>query len=225
MYKREEYLNNDTREVIGIAYSSKNEIFFIEEYLGKKISMIPSDSDFQIVVNELSSHDCRFECAGFDNMTDDDIDDIFSPFLSKEKMEELRADLWNEDTELDLLFDEEEEEVLGPPKPNIPKKRLIEGLTLEWADFENRTFSSFQLSHFSLYNVTFKNCTLDNIDCQSGRFVACKFEDCNIISFSGEGYGFRECEFIRCKWSGNECIDDCYYYSNCKYTDCEENYD
>ena len=120
--------------------------------------------------------------------------------------------------------DEEAEEVLGPPKPNIPKKRLIEGLTLEWANFENRTFSHFQLSHFSLYNVTFKNCTLDRIDCQIGRFIACKFEDCNIISFSGEGYGFRECEFIRCKWSGNECIDDCYYYSNCKYTDCEENY-
>ena len=98
--------------------------------------------------------------------------------------------------------DEEAEEVLGPPKPNIPKKRLIEGFTLEWANFENRTF----------------------IDCQIGRFIACKFEDCNIISFSGEGYGFRECEFIRCKWSGNECIDDCYYYSNCKYTDCEENY-
>ena len=134
----------------------------------------------------------------------------------------------DDDQEFDLSWidnDEEAEEVLGPPKPNIPKKRLIEGLTLEWADFENRTFSSFQLSHFSLYNVTFKNCTLDNIDCQSGRFIACKFEDCNIISFSGEGYGFRECEFIRCKWSGNECIDDCYYYSNCKYTDCEENYD
>lgn len=225
MYKREEYLNNDTREVIGIAYSSKNEIFFIEEYLGKKISMIPSDSDFHIVVNELSSHDCRFECAGFDNMTDDDIDDIFSPFLSKEKMEELRADLWNEDTELDLLFDEEEEEVLGPPKPNIPRKRLIEGLTLEWANFETRTFSNFRLSHFNFYNVIFKNCTLDNIDCWSGRFIACKFENCEILSFSGEGYAFRECEFTECRFGGIDYVDDVYHISNCKHINCTYDYD
>ena len=128
-----------------------------------------------------------------------------------------------DDIFLDLLDDEED--IVSSPQALPPKKRLIEGLTLEYAEFFDRTFTGFQLGHFTLYNVTFRNCTFEHIDCQCGKFIACKFEDCSIISSSGEGYGFRECEFTRCKWSGNECIDDVYYYSNCKYTDCEENYD
>jgi len=120
---------------------------------------------------------------------------------------------------------DDEEDIVFSPQALPPKKRLIEGLTLEYAEFVDRTFTGFQLGHFNLYNVTFRNCTFDHIDCQCGKFIACKFEDCSIISFSGEGYEFRECEFTRCKWSGNECIDDCFYHSNCKYTDCEENYD
>lgn len=128
-----------------------------------------------------------------------------------------------DDIFLDLLDDEED--IVSSPQALPPKKRLIEGLTLEYAEFFDRTFTDLQLGHFMFYNVTFRNCTFDHIDCQCGKFIACTFEDCNIISFSGEGYGFRECEFTRCKWSGNECIDDCFYYSNCKYTDCEENYD
>ncbi|WP_303838750.1 hypothetical protein [Ruminococcus flavefaciens] len=132
----------------------------------------------------------------------------------------------DQDIDLDWGDDyEEEEEILGPPKPNIPKKRLIEGLTLEWADFENRTFSSFQLSHFSLYNVTFKNCTLDNIDCWDGRFIACKFENCEILSFSGERYAFRECEFIECRFGGIDYVDDEYHISNCKHINCTTDYD
>lgn len=123
------------------------------------------------------------------------------------------------------IADDEEEELAHPPLTVRPKRQLIEGLTMEYAEFTDRTFSGFQLGHFSFYNVTFRNCTFDIIDCQSGRFVACKFEDCNIISFSGEGYGFRECEFTRCRWSGVPCLDDCFYYSNCKYTDCTEDYD
>ena len=124
----------------------------------------------------------------------------------------------------DDCFDDEEDIIPAPIMPP-PKKRLIEGMTLESAEFEDRTFADFQIGHFMFYNVTFKNCTFEHIDCQCGKFIACVFEDCNIISFSGEGYGFRECEFVRCKWSGNECIDDVFYYSNCKYIDCEENYD
>jgi len=121
--------------------------------------------------------------------------------------------------------DEETEGVLGPPKPNIPRKRLIEGLTLEWTTFENRTFSHFQLSKFSLYNVTFNNCTLEDIDCQDGRFVACIFENCEILSFSGEGYAFRECEFTKCKFGGIQYVDGAYHISNCKHTDCTTDYD
>jgi len=128
-----------------------------------------------------------------------------------------------DDIFLDLLDDEED--IVSSPQALPPKKRLIEGLTLEYAEFFNRTFTDFQLGHFMFYNVTFRNCIFEHIDCQCGKFIACKFEDCSIISFSGEGYEFRECEFTRCKWSGNECIDDCFYHSNCKYTDCEENYD
>ena len=136
--------------------------------------------------------------------------------------------LFGNDFDLDFeeLTDDDEEEITAYPTATIePRRRLIEGLTMEYAEFVGRTFSGFQLAHFSLYGVTFRNCTFDNIDCQAGRIIACKFEDCNIISFSGEGYSFRECEFTRCKWSGNQYVDDVFFYSNCKYTDCTEEYD
>ena len=135
------------------------------------------------------------------------------------------SDFGFEEDDIFLGLLDDEDNVISHYQPLPPKKRLIEGLTLEYAEFVDRTFTGFQLGHFTLYNVTFRNCTFDHIDCQCGKFIACTFEDCNFISFSGEGYGFRECEFTRCKWSGNECIDDCFYHSNCKYTDCEENYD
>ena len=129
----------------------------------------------------------------------------------------------------DFIFgtfeDEEDEEDVYTPLTVKPESQLIEGLTMEGAKFAFLSESLSPEEVFSFYNVTFRNCTFDSIDCQSGRFVACKFEDCNIISFSGEGYGFRECEFTRCRWSGKQFIDDCFYYSNCKYTDCTEDYD
>ena len=107
MYKRVEYLNNDTDEVIAIAYASQTDIFFIEEFQGKKVSMIPSDNDFKMIADDLSSHACRFECVGLDSMTEADIDDLFSPFLSKERMDELRAELMQEEDDFDSLFDED----------------------------------------------------------------------------------------------------------------------
>ena len=129
----------------------------------------------------------------------------------------------------DFIFgtfeDEEDEEPVYTPLTVKPESQLIEGLTMEGAKFADRTFTGFRLGYFSLCRVTFRNCTFDPIDCWNGRFIACKFEDCDIISFSGEGYEFRECEFTRCRWSGKQFIDDCFYYSNCKYTDCTEDYD
>ena len=135
------------------------------------------------------------------------------------------SDFGFEEDDIFLGLLDDEEDIVSSPQALPPKKRLIEGLTLEYSEFFDRKFTDFQLGHFMFYNVTFRNCIFEHIDCQCGKFIACTFKDCNIISFSGEGYGFRECEFTRCNWSGNECIDDVYYYSNCKYTDCEENYD
>lgn len=152
-----------------------------------------------------------------------DKDEIFENYDDENEIDLFGYDI---DSDFEELTDDDDEEITAYPTATIePRKRLIEGLTMECAEFEGRTFSRFQLAHFSLYGVTFRNCTFDKIDCQAGRFIACKFEDCNIISFSGEGYSFRECEFTRCKWSGFQCVDDVFFYSNCKYTDCTEEYD
>lgn len=131
------------------------------------------------------------------------------------------TDDFDPDDIFDSDYDDDEEPTVIPE----PCRKLLEGLTMEYAEFNDRRFSSFRLGHFTFYNVTFNNCTFEDIDCQCGKFIACKFNDCNIVSFSGEGYGFRECEFTRCKWSGIQYVDDCFYSSNCKYTDCTEDYD
>ena len=106
-----------------------------------------------------------------------------------------------------------------------PRKRQIEGLTMENAEFADRTFGNFSLGNVTFYNVSFKNCTFDRIYCESAKFIHCEFEDCNTNFFSGEGYGFIDCIFTRCHWLSSNCIDDCYYYRKCEYNDCHVDFD
>lgn len=106
-----------------------------------------------------------------------------------------------------------------------PRKRQIEGLTMENAEFADRTFGNFYLENVTFNNVSFKNCTFDRIYCEIAKFIHCEFEDCNIIYFSGEGYGFTDCIFTRCHWLSSNCIDDCYFYRKCEYNDCQVDFD
>lgn len=159
----------------------------------------------------------------FEMPTDNSAEEEMDDFLRDFDIIEDNPDLLNSNDD-DFMFGCDDEDIILGQPTFVPKKRLIEGLTMEHGEFADRAFSDFQLGHFMLYNITFKNCTFDRIDCQSGKFAACKFVDCDIISFSGEGYEFRECEFTRCHWSGHKCLDDCFYFSNCKYTDCTEDY-
>ena len=152
-----------------------------------------------------------------------DKDEMFDDFRFDDD-DDLDFDI-NDDDSLDKPIFDVHFDVDDTPYPPVtlnPGKRIVGGMTLERAEFTDRTFSEFELNEFTLYNVAFRNCTFDRIYCESGKFIACKFEDCNIISFAGEGYRFRDCEFIRCKWSGNECMDDDYFYYNCEYTDCTD---
>lgn len=123
-------------------------------------------------------------------------------------------------------LDEEEE---GPPcvkaEPYIPKPQRIEGLTIEQAEFENRTFEKFCLAYYELYRVTFKNCTFRHVELDAGRAVMCIFENCEFETCCGEGYCFIDCEFIDCRRTGREIIDDVYFYKNCKHTNCKDEYD
>lgn len=106
-----------------------------------------------------------------------------------------------------------------------PRKRQIEGLTMENAEFADRTFGNFYLENVTFNNVSFKNCTFDRIYCEIAKFIHCEFEDCNINYFSGEGYGFIDCIFTRCHWLSSNCIDDCYFYRKCEYNDCQVDFD
>lgn len=106
-----------------------------------------------------------------------------------------------------------------------PRKRQIEGLTMENAKFADRTFGNFYLENVTFNNVSFKNCTFDRIYCEIAKFIHCEFEDCNINYFSGEGYGFIDCIFTRCHWLSSNCIDDCYFYRKCEYNDCQVDFD
>lgn len=106
-----------------------------------------------------------------------------------------------------------------------PRKRQIEGLTMENAEFADRTFGNFYLENVTFNNVSFKNCTFDRIYCEIAKFIHCEFEDCNINYFSGEGYGFIDCIFTRCHWLSSNCLDDCYFYRKCEYNDCQVDFD
>lgn len=106
MYKKCEYFNSDSHETIGIAYISEGEIYFIEEFYGKKVSMDPSDDAFEATVKELEMYPHCFECYDIHNMTDEDVDDLFSEFLSKEEMEEMRKEIEGLNFDIDLSPEE-----------------------------------------------------------------------------------------------------------------------
>ena len=158
-----------------------------------------------------------------DDRINDSLDDELFDFEDDEDYTSCEDDITLEDEE-----DDEYEYLYGRSFYQAtfePRKRQIEGLTMENAEFADRTFGNFYLENVTFNNVSFKNCTFDRIYCEIAKFIHCEFEDCNINYFSGEGYGFIDCKFTRCHWLSSNCIDDCYYYRKCEYNDCHVDFD
>ena len=158
-----------------------------------------------------------------DDRIKDSLDDDLFDFEDDEDYTSCEDDITLEDEE-----DDEYEYLYGRSFYQAtfePRKRQIEGLTMENAEFADRTFGNFYLENVTFNNVSFKNCTFDRIYCEIAKFIHCEFEDCNINYFSGEGYGFIDCIFTRCHWLSSNCIDDCYFYRKCEYNDCQVDFD
>lgn len=158
-----------------------------------------------------------------DDRINDSLDDDLFDFEDDEDYTSCEDDITLEDEE-----DDEYEYLYGRSFYQAtfePRKRQIEGLTMENAEFADRTFGNFYLENVTFNNVSFKNCTFDRIYCESAKFIHCEFEDCNINYFSGEGYGFIDCIFTRCHWLSSNCLDDCYFYRKCEYNDCQVDFD
>ena len=158
-----------------------------------------------------------------DDRINDSLDDDLFDFEDDEDYTSCEDDITLEDEE-----DDEYEYLYGRSFYQAtfePRKRQIEGLTMENAEFADRTFGNFYLENVTFNNVSFKNCTFDRIYCEIAKFIHCEFEDCNINYFSGEGYGFIDCIFTRCHWLSSNCLDDCYFYRKCEYNDCQVDFD
>ena len=191
------------------------------------MSTVPEMEPLFELTPENSTEEKRLEflldLLSSDDRINDSLDDNLFDFEDDEDYTSCEDDITLEDEK-----DDEYEYLYGRSSFQAtfePRKRQIEGLTMENAEFADRTFGNFYLENVTFNNVSFKNCTFDRIYCEIAKFIHCEFEDCNINYFSGEGYGFIDCIFTRCHWLSSNCIDDCYFYRKCEYNDCQVDFD
>jgi len=191
------------------------------------MSTVPEMEPLFELTPEYSTEEERLEflldLLSSDDRINDSLDDDLFDFEDDEDYTSCEDDITLEDEE-----DDEYEYLYGRSFYQAtfePRKCQIEGLTMENAEFADRTFGNFYLENVTFNNVSFKNCTFDRIYCEIAKFIHCEFEDCNINYFSGEGYGFIDCIFTRCHWLSSNCLDDCYFYRKCEYNDCQVDFD